>query len=218
MDPRRRRHRHRRHHRSRAGAARRHGLCRAARASARPGEGRRGGRRRERESRKRSLRAGLAAKWSRSTPTLEASPGTVNEDPAGQRLVLQDEHQGCGRARRTDERGAIPGIREVDLLKRALARWQHEYTRHGGMDARRRGVLRRPLQPRPCLALRWRHRGCGIVLAVCRAVADVAGGRGRSRGGVRRGAVELPHADLPRHRGARKASWSIAMRTRLSAS
>ena len=44
-------------------------------------QGRRGGRGRERQGRERRLRAGLAARWSRSTPSLDGTPATSTRTP-----------------------------------------------------------------------------------------------------------------------------------------
>ena len=111
------------------------------------------------------------------------------------------------------DRRAVPGIREVDLLSEHRP-WRMNTGRRFAGRASGRDLLRRPLQPRPSLALRRRHRGAGLRVALGRAVAALAA-RTRSiprRPSSRRSpaATCSPSSPSP----PRRASSSMPTRTR----
>ena len=119
----------------------------------------------------------------------------------GRRLVHEDQDRRQERARRPPGRGGLPGFRRRRSEASHGARIPGDdrlAARHG------RGFRQGPLQPRARMALRRRHHGARLVLAERRAAPLLARGRGRPGGDVRRRALELPHADLPRPRAARR--------------
>ena len=132
----------------------------------------------------------------------------------GQGLVLPAEAHRARRARRADERRAVQGIpRHAGMTAMA-----HEYRatvtwkRDGGATFTDQRYSRGHT-----LELRRRHHGAGLVLAAQRQAALFGRRGGRSRGGVRRGAVELPHADVPLRGGEAGLRRSTPTRTRRSA-
>ena len=175
-------------------AARRHRLRRAARD--RPGgdEGRRGGGGRVVKAAS-DVYAPGDRRGGRGQSVARRRARHDQRGRRGQGLVLPAEALEPGRARRADDRGAVQGISHHARM-RILQPW-HTNIAQRCVDARRRDVHRPALQPRPCVELRRRHHGAGVVVAAQRAAALFGRRSGRSRGGVRRGAVELPHADLP---------------------
>ena len=125
---------------------------------------------------------------------LEGAPGTVNEDPVERGWFFKLKLTNAAELDGLMSEDAVSRLRAVDQLRaRHGARIQGD----GALGARRRGLHRPEVQPRPRLGLRRRGRGAGLVLALERAAALLARGRGRSRGGLRRLDLELPHAVLP---------------------
>ena len=87
--------------------------------------------------------------------------------------------------------------------------------RHDPLEPQGRRRLRQgPVQPRARMGVRRRRGRARLRQPARRSGALVGRGRSRSGRGVRRLAVVLPHAVLPRLRAARRAGRSTAMSTR----
>ena len=200
MGPHRRRHRHDRHHRLRRRAARRRRLRRAA-------GGRQDGRRRATSAAVvESVKAASEVYAPISGEVAEIN-GALDDKPAhGQRgspraggwfmkLKLTEQGEADG----LDGRGSLRGLPGDPLMA------GHGYT---ATVAWRRGDGEDFAKGRYSRGHVWRFDG-GIEVPASaspsrRPGALVARGRGRSRGGLRRRALELPHADLPRSRAPRR--------------
>ena len=198
----RRRHRHDRHHRLRRRAARRRGLRRAAGGRARKVKKGEGAAVVELVKAASDVYSPVSGEVDGDERGAHRQPAAVNEAP---------EDGGWFMKIKIADKSELDGLLDEDGYRDFVDDASED--RHGARISRRRSSGGGDegedfAKGRYSRAHEWRFDGGitrpGLLLAERRAAPLLARGRGRPGGDVRRRAFELPHADLPRSRAARR--------------